>query len=246
MNGPDVASPPSGDPLPSEGALDGDAGFFEVAYTTRALRRFRPDPIPQDVLFQILDAAIRAPSGQNAQDWRFVIVTDPAVKRRMQEWALQGWATYSRRYADDPAQLDALPRSQRLSLRSVEHLAHHLADAPAVVLVCGLHGRHSTPGGSSYPAVQNLLLAARALGVGGSIFNLPLRDRAALKTMLDIPENNDIFCVLPIGYPTDKVGPVRRKPVKRVVYWEKFGQAWDFAAAQPDDGWGERWIPDDA
>ena len=62
MNGPDVASPPSGDPPPSEGALDGAAGFFEVAYTTRALRRFRPDPIPQDVLFQILDAAIRAPS----------------------------------------------------------------------------------------------------------------------------------------------------------------------------------------
>ena len=164
----------------------------------------------------------------------------------MQEWALQGWATYSRRYADDPAQLDALPRSQRLSLRSVEHLAHNLADAPAVVLVCGLHGRHSTPGGSSYPAVQNLLLAARALGVGGSIFNLPLRDPTALKTMLDIPENNDIFCVLPLGYPTDKAGPVRRKPVKRVVYWEKFGQTWDFAAAQPDDGWGERWIPDDA
>lgn len=231
---------------PSEAALDGGAGLFHALYTTRALRRFRPDPIPEDVFFQILDAAIRAPTGQNAQDWRFIIVTDPAVKQRMQDWALEGWIRYSRRYADDPAQIDALPRSQRLSLRSVEHLAHHLAEAPAVILVCGLHGRHSTPGGSSFPAVQNLLLAARALGVGGSIFNLPLRDPPALKSMLDIPENNDIVCVLPIGYPSDKIGPVRRKPVKKVVYREKFGQAWDFAADQPDEGWGARWIPDDA
>ena len=231
---------------PSEAALDGGAGLFHALYTTRALRRFRPDPIPEDVLFQILDAAIRAPTGQNAQDWRFLIVTDAAVKQRMQDWALEGWDRYSRRYADDPAQIDALPRSQRLSLRSVEHLAHHLAEAPAVILVCGLHGRHSTPGGSSFPAVQNLLLAARALGVGGSIFNLPLRDPAALKSLLDIPENNDIVCVLPLGYPSDKIGPVGRKPVKKVVYREKFGQGWDFAAAQPDDGWGARWIPDDA
>ena len=67
---------------PSEAALDGGAGLFHALYTTRALRRFRPDPIPEDVLFQILDAAIRAPTGQNAQDWRFIIVTDAAVKRR--------------------------------------------------------------------------------------------------------------------------------------------------------------------
>lgn len=236
-----MPSPLPGEQPPSDAALDGGAGFFETVYTTRALRRFRPDPVPQDVLFQILDAAIRAPTGQNAQDWRFLIVTEPDVKQAMQEWALEGWNRYYKRYVDDPAELDDLPRGQRLSLRSVEHLAHNLGEAPAVVLVCGLRGRHSTPGGSAFPAVQNLLLAARALGVGGSIFNLPLSHSHELTDMLEIPDNNVVYCVLPLGYSSDKVGPVSRKPVKKVVYWEKFGREWEFAAEQPDDGWGDRW-----
>lgn len=66
-------------------------GLFEAIYTTRALRRFKPDPVPEEILFQLFDAAIRAPSSQNAQDWRFVIITEPAIKRRMQTWAEEGW-----------------------------------------------------------------------------------------------------------------------------------------------------------
>src|SRR5437870_980866 len=108
-----------------------------------------------------MDAAIRAPSGQNAQDWRFVLINDPQVKQRMQDWACEGWERYQAAYAARPGGIDALPRTQRLSLRSVEHLAKHLGRAPVIVAVCGLRGRHSTPGGSAFPAVQNLLLAAR-------------------------------------------------------------------------------------
>lgn len=242
MNGHPVPAPLPGESPPNPAALDGSLGFFEAVYTTRALRRFRPDPIPQDVLFQILDAAIRAPSGQNAQDWRFVIVTEREPKQAMQTWALESWARYSARYAETPEDIDKLPRAQRLSLRSVGDLSQHFAEVPVIVLVCGLQGRHATPGGSYYPAVQNLLLAARALGVGGSIFNLPLRDREALKRMLDIPENNEVYCVLPLGYPSDKIGPVARKPVKKVVYWEKFGQTWAYAAEQPETGWQDRWL----
>jgi nitroreductase len=210
-------------------------------YTMRALRRFRPDPVPEEVLFQLFDAAIRAPSGQNVQDWRFVVITDRAVKAQMQEWALEGWTHYSARFADDPAKIDQLPRSQRLSLRSVEHLAHHLAEVPVIVAVLGLKGRHSTPGGSTFPAVQNLLLAARALGLGGSVFNLALR-RDLLHQLLEIPENNEIYCLLPIGYPMDRQGPLKRKPVREVVFWEKFAQRWPFADIQPDEGWQGKWI----
>lgn len=212
--------------------------FFEVVYTTRALRRFRPDPVPEEVLFQLLDAAIRAPSGQNAQDWRFVIVRDRAVKERMQRWAEEAWRRYSARFPD----VDALPRSQRLSLRSVEHLVRHFAEVPVVIVVCGLRGRHTTPGGSIFPAVQNLLLTARALGLGGSIFNLALGNREELRACLGIPESNEIFCALPLGYPQDRHGPVRRKPVKDVAYLERWGARWPFAEAQPDDGWQERWL----
>ena len=173
-----------------------------------------------------------------------MIVTDPELKRRMQAWAAEPWTRYQRRYAERPELIDELPRSQRLSLRSVEHLVNHLAEVPAVVVVCGLRGRHSTPGGSTFPAVQNLLLAARALGLSGSIFNLPLSRGDELRKRLEIPDNNEIFCLLPIGYPSDRHGPVRRKPVKDVVNRERFGERWDFAERQPEEGWQARWIDD--
>jgi nitroreductase len=219
-----------------------DYPLFGTLYTARALRRFKTDPIPDDVLFQLIDAAIRAPSGQNAQDWRFLIVRDAQVKLRMQEWSQTPWQRYMSRYADRPEAIDELPRSQRLSLRSVEHLVHHLAECPAVIIVLGLKGRHGTPGGSAFPAVQNLLLAARSLGLGGSVFNFPLSHETELREQLKIPDNNQIYCLLPIGYPTDRQGPVRRKPVGDVAYLDTFGAPWPFAKAQPADGWQSRWV----
>jgi nitroreductase len=216
-------------------------GLFEAIYTARALRRFKLDPIPDEVLFQVLDAAIRAPSGQNAQDWRFLVVTDAEVKQKMRGWAEEGWARYQPRYAENPALMNELPRVQRLALKSVEHLVRHLAEVPVVIAVCGLRGRHATPGGSTFPAVQNLLLAARALGLGGSIFNLPLSHREELMQVLGIPDNNEVYCLIPLGYPTDKHGPMRRKPVKKVVFWNRWAQLWEFAEAQPEDGWQDKW-----
>jgi len=218
-----------------------DPGLFETLYTARALRRFKPDPIPEDVLFQLFDAAIRAPSGQNAQDWRFVVIRDAAMKVQMQQWSQTPWQRYIARFTERPEAIDELPRSQRLSLRSVEHLVHHLSECPAVVAVLGLKGRHGTPGGSAFPAVQNLLLAARALGLGGSVFNFPLSHEVELRELLRLPDNNQIYCLLPIGYPTDRQGPVRRKPVAEVVYLDTFGAAWPFAQQQPADGWQSRW-----
>ena len=214
-------------------------GLFETIYTTRALRRFKPDPVPDAVLFQCFDAAIRASSGQNAQDWRWIIIRDAAIKKQLREWAVEGWSRYSARYGteEDIAQL---PRNQRLSLLSVRDLALGLDKVPVIVAVLGMKGRHSTPGGSTFPAVQNFQLAARAMGLGSSIFNLPMRDQ--LYEMLGIPENNQLYCLLPIGYSTDRQGPLNRKPVKAVVYNEKFGEQWHFAAEQPDEGWQERWI----
>jgi nitroreductase len=108
-------------------------------------------------------------------------------------------------------------------------------------VVLGLKGA-STPGGSTFPAVQNLTLAARALGLGSSIFNFPLSHRDELSEILNVPENNLIYCLLPIGYPTDSPGPVRRKPVRDVVFMERFGEPWPFAANQPDTGWQDRWV----
>lgn len=222
--------------------MTADSGLFNTLYTTRALRRFKPDPVSDAVLFQLIDAAIRAPSGQNAQDWRFVIVRDKALLTDMQTWSQTPWQRYVARYGGDESAIDALPRSQRLSLRSVEHLVHHLHECPVVVLVLGLKGRHGTPGGSTFPAVQNLLLAAHAMGLGGSVFNFPLSHEGELRERLRIPDSNQIYCVLPIGYPTDVHGPVKRKPVQSVAYLEQFGQPWPFAEEQPPEGWQAKWI----
>jgi nitroreductase len=119
---------------------------------------------------------------------------------------------------------------------------HHLHECPLVIVVTGLRGRHGTPGGSTFPAVQNLLLAASGLGLGGSVFNFPLVHEAELRARLAIPDNNQIYCVVPLGYPTDRQGPVRRKTVKDVVYIERFGARWPYADSQPDDGWQARWL----
>ncbi len=219
--------------------MSDDPGLFHTLYTTRALRRFKPDPVPDAVLFQCFDAAVRASSGQNAQDWRFIILRDEAIKRQMREWAVEGWTRYSARYGGEE-EIAALPRNQRLSLLSVRDLALGLDQVPVIVAVLGMKGRHSTPGGSTFPAVQNFQLAARAMGLGSSIFNLPMRDQ--LYEMLGIPETNQLYCLLPVGYPTDRQGPLNRKPIKAVVYSEKFGASWDFAETQPDEGWGDRWI----
>lgn len=219
-----------------------DPGLFATLYTSRALRRFKPDPVPEEVLFQLVDAAIRAPTGHNRQDWRFVVVTDAAAKQRMQEWSVEAWQmAFGREYPTVEA-IDALPRTARLSIRSVHDLAHNLAAVPAVIVVCGLKGAHSSPGGSHFPAVQNLLLAARALGLGGSIFNLPMLGGTRLHELLAIPESNEIYCCVPIGYPTDRPGPLARKPVRKVAYLERFGNEWAFAADQPEDGWTRRWV----
>lgn len=219
--------------------MSDEPGLFQTIYTTRALRRFKPDPVPDAVLFQCFDAAIRASSGQNAQDWRWIIIRDQAIKDQLREWAVEGWGRYSARYGSNE-DIQQLPRNQRLSLLSVRDLALNLDKVPVIVGVLGMKGRHSTPGGSTFPAVQNFQLAARAMGLGSSIFNLPMREQ--LYEMLGIPDSNQLYCLLPIGYPTDRQGPLNRKPPKVVVYNEKFGEPWQFASEQPDEGWGDRWL----
>ena len=212
--------------------------LFHALYTTRALRRLKPDPVPEELLFQLVDAAIRAPSGQNAQDWRFLVVTDPAIKGLMQEAATQGWARYQPRFAENPELMAELPRTKRLSQKSTAYLAGHLGEAPAIIVVCGLRGRHSTPGGSTFPAVQNILLAARGLGLGASILQLGLSP--AVVEALGIPDDYQPYCVVPVGYPMDRHGPVRRRPVRQVAFRDRWDNPWPFAEEQSDQGWTDR------
>jgi|SRR5215204_7318073 len=217
-------------------------GLFQALYSTRALRRLKPDAIPDEVLFQVFDAAIRAPSGGNAQDWRFLAIRDPTTKAAIGSWFREAWQRYQPAYAADPAAMDALPSRRRMALRSTAYLAEHVAEVPVIVAPCGVRGQHSTPGGSIFPAVQNLLLAARALGLSGVITNFARPHHAELMAMLAIPETYEIHCLIPLGYPLDRPGPVRRRPVKQVMFIDRWEQRWPYAEAQPDEGWGTRWL----
>jgi nitroreductase len=221
---------------------DQSLGLFEALYSTRALRRLKPDPIPDEVLFQVFDAAIRAPSGGNSQDWRFLVIRDPAVKAKIGEWFKEAWARYQPEYVTNPAAMDTLPRTRRLLAKSTTYLVNHVAEAPVIVAPCGLRGKHTTPGGSIFPAIQNLLLAARALGLSGLITNFARAHEAELLEQLGIPETNQIYCLIPLGYPLDRPGPLRRRPVRDVVFVDRWEARWPFAEAQPPDGWSRRWL----
>lgn len=220
-----------------------DPGFFATVYSARALRRFSEKPVEDDVLFQILDTAIRAPSGGNAQDWRFVVLKEQKKKVKMQQWAQEGWNSYQSRFAKTNQEALDLPREKRLPYLAAAHLVEHLAEAPVIIVVTGEKERHQFSGGSTFPAIQNMLLAARAMGLGGSIFNMPMvGHKDDICDLLTIPDNYEVACIVPLGYPTDKHGPLKRKPVSEVVFLDDFGEAWDFAIKQPENGWENRWL----
>src|SRR6185369_1456052 len=142
--------------------------FFDVVTTQRAMRRLKPDPIPDAVLRQIMDAAICAPSGGNRQGWRFVVVRDPARRARLGELYRESWAELMKTPYYRGASAAPPDSREGKMVASAGHLAEHLAEAPVLVLACiGTDGRPTiTTGASIYPAVQNLMLAARALGIG--------------------------------------------------------------------------------
>ncbi|HXH23306.1 MAG TPA: nitroreductase family protein [Dehalococcoidia bacterium] len=214
-------------------------GLFEALYTTRALRRFKPDPVPDEVLFQVIDAAIRAPAGGNQQVWHFLIIRDPELRLKVAKWYEDGWNNSGYREVEtDPARLAALPRQQQLVVRSAAYLAHNMQEAPVLVFVCGPRNA----GGSIYPAVQNFLLACRGMGLGSTLTTLFMRNFDKIAQELGIPEGQQAFALLPVGYPRDKFGPVSRRPVWKHASLDRWGNEWPFAKAQPDQGWRDKWV----
>jgi nitroreductase len=206
-----------------------EIGLFEAMYTQKAIRRLKPDPVPDDLVRKLIDAAIRAPSGGNRQPWEFLVIRNPETKRKLGEWYLDAWnSTYGQIPQEQRSQFDA---SFKRVYGSAEHLAHHLAEAPVHILVCA----HATPVpgaivssshyGSIFPAVQNLLLAARGLGLGASLTTLHKMHDAEVKELLGIPENIETIALIPIGYPIGKYGPAARKPVEEVLHVERWGSA---------------------
>jgi nitroreductase len=221
-----------------------DIGLFEAIYSARTLRRLKPDPVPDELITQVLDAAIRAPSAGNAQNWAFVVVRDPALRHRL-------GLIY--RKASDIAEAVYAARgrpphlSERQFARMLEggaYLWNHLGEAPVLLIPCQrkpvVPPREKLPpaialryddelayaerirGASIYPAVQNILLACRAFGLGAVITTNHIRCEGEVKTLLGIPEDVDTFALMPIGWPIDKFGPLTRRPLAEVVHTDRW------------------------
>ena len=202
-----------------------DPGLFEIIRTTRSMRRLKPDPVPATLIRQILEAGTCAPSGGNMQRWRFLVVRDPAVKRQGAAFYRRGWdeqvaPTYR---AGAPAPGMERDKFDRL-LAAAEHLAHHLQDAPVWIVPCLEGGTPTrTSGASIYPAVQNMLLAARALGLGATLTTLHVIHEREVDAALGLPETAKSYAILPIGWPSGRFGPVRRTRLEDVVFGDRWG-----------------------
>lgn len=204
---------------------------IDAIWTARSMRRLKPDPIPEDVLREIFDAAIRAPSGSNQQNWSFIIVRDTALKQQLQVW----YNAVAQRYFESGPQqapgADGTTAMRRVR-SSAAHLAEHLHEAPVLVLACIRGERTFMLGSSIYPAVQNLMVAARAFGVGSTLTTFHLRYESEVKELLGIPADVHTAALIPLGYPTGRWGPAQRAPVEEVVFLDRFGeQMWDTPGA---------------
>ncbi|HNE36395.1 MAG TPA: nitroreductase family protein [Microthrixaceae bacterium] len=202
---------------------------FEALYTTRAMRRVRPDPVPSDVQASILDAAIRAPTGGNAQNWRFLLVDDAEVIARLAPLYKAGidslWVTL---YADRVAWAAEDPDDpERQAFLRVQRSAQWAADNfTAYPLLLFGFAQHDPTGGSIYPALWSAQLAARAHGVGSTLTAVLLFADGEVKEILGVPADegwNQAGCVL-MGYPTGRWGVAERQPVQQVSYRNRWGE----------------------
>lgn len=206
--------------------------LFEIIGSTRSMRRLKPDPVPDEVIYQVLNAGIRAPSGTNTQNWRFVVVKDPTVKKQVQDVYQKGWAQVEHMYDSRPGPEHMEEGKFRRLLSAAAYLAQNLAEVPVLLFAC-LKERPMPPdlaaklarlsGSSIYPAVQNMLLACRALGLGATLTTVASLHEEDLKTVLKLPEDVSTYALLPIGYPMGKFGPVTRVPVEEVACLDQWG-----------------------
>lgn len=193
-----------------------DLPIGEAIYSLRAIRRLRPDPIPDEDLRIVLDAARQAPNGGNVQPWHFLVVTDPEVRAAFAPLYREAW--WAKRHDAGYHGPEDLPDNYRPAMR----LADEIGEAPALVLLCAT-ARGSFAAASIIPAVQNLLLAARALGIGGTITTLHPTVEERVHELLGIPAEAQVVYCVPLGYPRGRFGPVRRKPLSEVSSRDRWG-----------------------
>jgi len=249
------------DPAASDGGPKGhpvavgiDAPIFEVMASMRAMRRLRPDPVPDELLQQLIEAASWAPSASYLQRYSFVVVTDRDQMARLAAIWQAVVGLYLATFAQRPVDMD--PAQYRRTVDAVEYQAAHFAESPALIVACYDFGSYSSavrgrmlraPGAfrrfgagrtlslfrnigaftnrseaaSIYPAVQNLLLAARSLGLAATMTTWHMMVEGEVKRVLGIPRGVHTYALIPVGWPMGRFGPVRRHPVGEAIHRDR-------------------------
>ena len=201
--------------------------LFEIISSTRSMRRLKPDPVPDALIDQVLEAGVCAANGGNMQSWRFLVIKDTAIKEAAAVWYRRAWheITGPRYRAGGPAPGTSPEQFARM-LASAEYLADHLHEAPVWIVPCLTGAVSRTSGASIYPAVQNMLLAARAVGLGCTLTTLYLRFEKEAEAAMGLPEDVHSYALLPLGYPRGRFGPVRRTALSDVAFLDRWGSAY--------------------
>ena len=235
-----MASMPTEEPDLGDLALPSDmVGLLEGLTSTRSIRRYRDEPVPDDALRAMLFAATRAPSGSNRQPFRFVVLRDgpnaQQARRLIGEAARQFWAAkITHDGYDRGSGVDASTPKARMA-RTMQRYVDEFERAPVVVLPCLVRYRDADPsqGASVYPACQNLLLAARALGYGGVITGFHGAVTDELRPLLGLPPEAWIAATITLGRPEGSHGPTRRRPLDELVFEDAWGRAPAWAVDPP-------------
>jgi nitroreductase len=214
-------------------------GLLEGLCTTRAIRRYRDEPVPAEALRAILFAATRAPSGSNRQPFRFVVLTEGPVARAAKELlgqaARQAWGgkQVADGYGEGTGAVDGSPKARMA--RTMQQFVDRFEQVPVVILPCLIRYRAPVPteGASIYPACQNILLAARALGYGGTFTGWQSLVEPQLRELLGVPPDVFMAGTITLGRPEGHHGPVRRRRLPELVFGEQWGQAPPWAVDPP-------------
>ena len=207
-----------------------DTNVFEILHTMRAMRKLKKDPVPREMIDKILDAGIRAPSGQNTQPWAFLVIEDEEGKNffgeRYNYWLKERFGERLKKTADN---------KEGRSIDAAVHLAENMHTAPVLLMVMGLRdwpfkvpkeerlGLAPPSYGSVYPCVQNILIACRALGLGASLTTMHQMFEEEIHDYYEIPKAYGIVSVIPVGFPIGNFGPVTREPISKKTHYGKWG-----------------------
>jgi nitroreductase len=192
----------------------------EAMFSQRSIRRLRPDPISVDDVRLILEAATRAPSGGNSQPARFLVLTDREILRQFGALYHEAWWAKRRDDGVPWTRREEIPPEERM-LRSAAQLADEIQNAPCIVLALGVAKGQAS---SVLPAVQNLMLAARALGIGSVPTTLHPRVLERVYALLHLPAEAELHLCIPLGYPRGRFGPTRRRPTAETTFFNYWGE----------------------